>query len=65
MVKDKLKQKKLFLLDMDGTIYLDSVLFEYSLDFLNFKFFYYIELLESFFSKKKYVYLGCTFPPFF
>lgn len=31
----KLKNKKLFLLDMDGTIYLDNILFEYSLDFLN------------------------------
>src|SRR5665648_413556 len=30
-----LKNKKLFLLDMDGTIYLDNVLFEKSLDFLN------------------------------
>jgi 4-nitrophenyl phosphatase len=36
MNKDKLKQKKLFLLDMDGTIYLDNVLFKYSLDFLNY-----------------------------
>ena len=35
MTNDKLKQKKLFLLDMDGTIYLDNVLFEHSLDFLN------------------------------
>lgn len=36
MTNDKLKQKKLFLLDMDGTIYLDNVLFEYSLEFLNY-----------------------------
>ena len=36
MTNDKLKQKKLFLLDMDGTIYLDNILFEYSLDFLNY-----------------------------
>lgn len=35
MINDKLKQKRLFLLDMDGTIYLDNVLFEYSLDFLD------------------------------
>lgn len=31
---DSLKNKKLFLLDMDGTIYLDNILFEHSLDFL-------------------------------
>ncbi len=30
-----LKQKKLFLLDMDGTIYIDGVLFDFTLDFLN------------------------------
>ena len=36
MTNDKLKQKKLFLLDMDGTIYLDNILFEHSLDFLNY-----------------------------
>lgn len=36
MINDKLKQKKLFLLDMDGTIYLDNILFEYSLDFLKY-----------------------------
>lgn len=36
MTNDNLKQKKLFLLDMDGTIYLDNVLFEHSLDFLNY-----------------------------
>ncbi len=30
----KLSEKKLFLLDMDGTIYLDSTLFEGTLDFL-------------------------------
>jgi len=32
---DKLLQKRLFLLDMDGTIYLDEALFEGTLDFLN------------------------------
>jgi len=31
-----LKKKRLFLLDMDGTIYLDDVLFECSIDFLNY-----------------------------
>ena len=31
---EKLKNKKLFLLDMDGTIYLDSDLFDGTLDFL-------------------------------
>ena len=31
---DKLKNKKLFLLDMDGTLYLDNNLFEGCLDFL-------------------------------
>jgi HAD superfamily hydrolase (TIGR01450 family) len=31
----ELKNKKLFLLDMDGTIYIDDVLFEHSLKFLN------------------------------
>jgi len=31
-----LKKKKLFLLDMDGTIYLDDILFECSIDFLNY-----------------------------
>ena len=36
MINDKLKQKKLFLLDMDGTIYLDNILFEYSLDFFKY-----------------------------
>ena len=30
----KLKAKKLFLLDMDGTIYLDNDLFDGTLDFL-------------------------------
>jgi len=33
---DKLKNKKLFLLDMDGTIYLDDRLFEGTLEFLDF-----------------------------
>jgi HAD superfamily hydrolase (TIGR01457 family) len=33
--RDLLLKKKLFLLDMDGTIYLDNKLFEKSLDFLN------------------------------
>jgi len=32
----ELEQKKLFLLDMDGTIYLDNKLFNKSLDFLNY-----------------------------
>ena len=32
---EKLKNKKLFLLDMDGTIYLDNELFDGTLDFLN------------------------------
>ena len=31
----KLKEKKLFLLDMDGTIYLDNNLFDGTIDFLN------------------------------
>ena len=31
-----LKEKKLFLLDMDGTIYLDEELFDGTLDFLNY-----------------------------
>ncbi len=31
-----LKRKRLFLLDMDGTIYLDDILFECSIDFLNY-----------------------------
>ena len=31
---EKLKNKKLFLLDMDGTIYLDDELFDGTLDFL-------------------------------
>lgn len=47
MTNDKLKRKKLFLLDMDGTIYLDNVLFEYSLDFFN-----YVKLVGG-----KYVFL--------
>jgi len=33
---DKLRDKKLFLLDMDGTIYLGNRLFEGTLDFLNY-----------------------------
>jgi HAD superfamily hydrolase (TIGR01457 family) len=33
---DKLKDKKLFLLDMDGTIYLENTLFEGVLDFLDY-----------------------------
>ncbi|MDD3766931.1 MAG: HAD-IIA family hydrolase [Eubacteriales bacterium] len=33
---DNLKNKKLFLLDMDGTIYLDDMLFEGALDFLSY-----------------------------
>lgn len=36
MISNKLKKKRLFLLDMDGTIYLDDTLFKYSLDFLNY-----------------------------
>ena len=32
----KLKEKKLFLLDMDGTIYLDDDLFDGTLDFLDY-----------------------------
>lgn len=36
MTKDILKKKKLFLLDMDGTIYLDNILFENSLNFLEY-----------------------------
>ncbi|MFV0432308.1 MAG: HAD-IIA family hydrolase [Alphaproteobacteria bacterium] len=35
MDKEVLLNKKLFLLDMDGTIYLDNILFENSLNFLN------------------------------
>ena len=31
----ELKDKKLFLLDMDGTIYLDNDLFDGTIDFLN------------------------------
>lgn len=31
-----LQQKKLFLLDMDGTIYLDQTLFEGTLEFLSY-----------------------------
>lgn len=34
-VKQKLKQKKLFLLDMDGTLYLDDRLFEGAAEFLS------------------------------
>lgn len=33
---DKLKQKRLFLLDMDGTIYLDNELFDGTFDFLDY-----------------------------
>jgi len=33
---DKLKNKKLFLLDMDGTIYIDDKLFDGTLDFLDY-----------------------------
>ena len=33
---DTLKQKRLFLLDMDGTIYLDNDLFDGTLDFLKY-----------------------------
>ncbi|WP_313162761.1 HAD-IIA family hydrolase [Sedimentibacter sp.] len=36
MTNDNLKKKKLFLLDMDGTIYLDNTLFKYSFEFLNY-----------------------------
>ena len=32
----RLKQKKLFLLDMDGTIYLDQTLFDGTVDFLEY-----------------------------
>ena len=32
---NKLKEKRLFLLDMDGTIYLDNELFDGTVDFLN------------------------------
>ncbi len=35
MNKEILLSKKLFLLDMDGTIYLDNTLFKNSLNFLN------------------------------
>lgn len=35
-VNAELKKKRLFLLDMDGTIYLDDVLFEYSSAFLDY-----------------------------
>ena len=35
MDKNKLRDIKYFLLDMDGTIYLDTVLFEGTLDFLD------------------------------
>lgn len=34
MTKDILRKKRLFLLDMDGTIYLDNILFDKSLEFL-------------------------------
>ena len=34
-MKMKLKDKKLFLLDMDGTIYLDNDLFDGTIDFLD------------------------------
>ncbi len=47
MTNSNLKAKRLFLLDMDGTIYLDNVLFEYSLDFLS-----YIKAISG-----KYVFL--------
>ena len=33
--KDELRSKKLYLLDMDGTLYLDDDLFPHCLDFLN------------------------------
>lgn len=36
MNNQKLKNKRLFLLDMDGTIYLDNALFDGTLDFLNY-----------------------------
>ncbi len=36
MINKILKNKKLFLLDMDGTIYLDNILFEDSLNFLEY-----------------------------
>lgn len=36
MINEILTKKKLFLLDMDGTIYLDNILFDYSLDFFNY-----------------------------
>jgi HAD superfamily hydrolase (TIGR01457 family) len=36
MIREKLKQKRLFLLDLDGTIYLDNNLFEHSLDLLKY-----------------------------
>ena len=35
MCENKLKKKRLFLLDMDGTIYLDNQLFDGTLEFLN------------------------------
>ena len=35
-MKDNLINKKLYLLDMDGTIYIDDVLFDATLDFLDF-----------------------------
>lgn len=44
---DKIKDIKLFLLDMDGTIYLDDELFEGSLDFIN-------TLIKN---NKKYIFL--------
>ena len=34
-LKMKLSEKKFFLLDMDGTIYLDNDLFDGTIDFLN------------------------------
>ena len=34
-MRDTLRQKKLFLLDMDGTLYLDDDVFPHCLDFLN------------------------------
>ena len=34
-MKEELRRKKLFLLDMDGTLYLDDNLFPYCIDFLN------------------------------
>lgn len=36
MIKNGLENKKLFLLDLDGTIYLENVLFDYSLEFLEY-----------------------------